>query len=141
MNPFALTLTSQIATSAPRDVVRRVFMDAASWPDWCGPVREVLASPEHWRVGERLCYRLQSVVSVVFDVRLDAVEDGLVRWSSRKGPILGTRTFEFADGVIRDTKLFESVLPVSLFYPRPPIRKMSERWLADLAAESERRMT
>ena len=64
-----------------------------------------------------------------------------VVWSSWKGPILGTRTWRFeAEGegtLVTDHKRFESRwLPLALFYPRPLIRQMSQRWLADLGAEA-----
>ena len=141
MSLFALTLTSRVTTSAPPERVRATFEDAATWPSWCDPVVAVERVPATWSAGERLVYRLQSLVAVTFDVTLEHVDDASIRWSSTKGPIRGTRTFTFAPGVIVDEKRFESWLPVALFYPRPPIRRMSERWLADLARESERRLS
>lgn len=126
-------------TAADADVVRATFEDTATWPAWCGPVVEVLHAPERWEQGARLAYRLQSLVTVTFDVTLDRVDARSICWSSTKGPITGTRTFTFEDGAVVDEKRFESWLPVALFYPRPPIRRMSERWLADLVAEAERR--
>lgn len=140
MSLFALTLTSRVTTTASPDVVRETFEDAASWPEWCSAVVEVQHAPAVWAAGQRLCYRLASVFTVTFDVRIDQVDARQIRWSSSKGPIRGVRTFTFEPGVVVDEKRFESWLPVALFYPRPPIRRMSERWLADLAHEAERRM-
>jgi hypothetical protein len=120
-------------------MVRATFEDAESWPSWCGPVVSVERIPGAWESGERLDYDLQSLVRVRFAVTLEHVDEVSIRWSSTKGPIRGTRTFTFEPGAIVDEKRFESWLPVALFYPRPPIRRMSERWLQDLARESERR--
>ena len=139
MSLFALTLTSRATTTAAPECVRATFEDAKRWPRWCGPVVAVDHAPADWVVGERLVYRLRSLVTVTFDVTLEYVDETSIRWSSTKGPIRGIRTFTFEPGVIVDEKRFESWLPVALFYPRPPIRRMSERWIGALAHESERR--
>ncbi|MCO4746849.1 MAG: hypothetical protein KC912_18780 [Proteobacteria bacterium] len=144
MSLFDLELSSSVTTSVPIEVVRATFEDTASWPAWCSAVVSVDAVPSAWKSGERLSYVLSSLSEVAFDVRLTVVDPSQIAWTSRKGPIVGTRTWRFDTDErgthITDTKLFQSTwLPLRLLYPRPVIRRMSAQWLADLVAEATRR--
>ena len=67
-----------------------------------------------------------------------------ITWESTRYTITATRTTQFAGNggrtVVTDSKRFSSpLLPIRLFYPRWIIRNMTESWLQDLKAESERR--
>lgn len=139
-----LELASTVRIAAPPDLVWSTLTDAASWPRWCGPIRAVHVVPERWEPGARLSYTLGMGpgVPVRFDVTLDAAEPGrLLSWSSSKWwGVRGERTFALArEGeatVVTDTKVFTSPWwPVGSVYPRGSVKRMSERWLADLAAE------
>ena len=82
--------------------------------------------------------------SVSFSVNvIEALPTQRVVWASTVLGLTATRTFTF-DGhsgttIVTDRKTFESpLIPVRLVYPRPVIRLMTESWLNDLKAESER---
>ena len=136
---FRLDLISTRHIEAPPGRVRAVFDEVERWPEWCSVLLDLrVAKPIS--VGNDLAYTIRMMgLPAPFHVTIDAVTDSSVVWSSWKGPILGTRTWRFeAEGegtLVTDHKRFESRwLPLALFYPRPIIRQMSQRWLADLGA-------
>ncbi|MEX0762207.1 MAG: SRPBCC family protein [Dehalococcoidia bacterium] len=143
---FRLEMESSVHINAPVEHVWDVFSDPQGWPEWC----EVCLSVDcpgrmDWSVGSRLELRLKMAgVGVPFNVTVTESEPGhRVAWASTKMTVTATRTFTFepdGDGTIMgDHKLFTSpVLPLRLFYPRPIIRNMTESWLRDIKAESER---
>jgi uncharacterized protein YndB with AHSA1/START domain len=142
----ALELVSEVVVSAPPDRLWEVFADAAAWPRWSRVIASVEVAPERWAVGARLAFRLRIGGAVVpFDVTVTRVEPPwLVRWSSVRWSVTGTRTHRFdpVEGGTRvaDHKRFEHGLaPLRWVYPRAVIRRMSSTWLADLAAEVARR--
>lgn len=136
-----LEITSSIDIAAPPERVWSTLVDADRWPTWCSVVRTVHEVPERWEPGARLSYTLGMGpgVPVRFDVTLDAVEPGrLLAWSSSKWwGVRGDRAFRLTpirEGTrVTDTKAFSSRLwPIGAVYPRGSVRRMSERWLADL---------
>lgn len=144
MSLFDLDLISRATAPVGAIAVRSTFEDAVSWPQWCSPVHTVRHAPTTWDVGAQLSFVLNTLGRVSFDVQLDEVTDTVISWSATKGPIRGTRTWTFESQgdhtLITDHKRFESSwVPIRLIYPRPIIRRMSERWLADLAREATRR--
>ncbi len=143
-----LTLVSERWVSGSPEQVWEVLLDAGAWVRWCGAVRAVHTVPEGWVPGERLSFTLAMGpgVPVRFDVTLQTVDPPReVRWTSTKWwGVRGTRTFRIVpegEGVrVFDEKCFESrIWPVGWVYPRGAVGRMSDRWLADLAAEVARR--
>lgn len=136
-----LDVVSKIAIPAPPERVWAVFADAARWPEVSRVVAEVSVAPDRWEPGARLAFRLRIGGAVVpFDVRItEADPPHRVVWTSVRWTVTGTRTHTFeptADGTLAtDHKRFEhAVVPLRWVYPRAVIRRMSEAWLADLAA-------
>lgn len=144
-----LELASTVTIDAAAGPVWDTLTDAASWPDWCGPVRAVHAVPDRWEPGARLSYTLAMGpgVPVRFDVRLvEVVPAQLLSWTAHKWwGVRGDRSFRLAPAAhgtaVTDTKVFESrTWPVGRLYPRRTVHAMSERWLHDLAREVARRL-
>ncbi|MDA1297330.1 MAG: SRPBCC family protein [Chloroflexi bacterium] len=165
MNPFRLELSSSVRINAPRERVWQVFADIARWTEWCGVCLradpEVLISEDFdWQPGQRINLKFRmSGVGVPFNVAItDTQPERSVAWASTKLSVTAVRTFTFTEElaeelakesagdpagasvtVVTDHKLFTSpILPLRLFYPRPLIRSMTERMLADLKTECER---
>lgn len=157
MNPFRLELSSAIQIESSAEHVRQVFADISRWTDWCSVCldaelvgqsgrRVIPAESEFsWKPGERIRFKFRMAgVGVPFEVAIGHTSsEHSVAWSSTKFTVTAVRTFTFEESgsatVVTDHKLFtSSVLPLRLFYPRPIIRHMSERMLADLKTECER---
>lgn len=157
MNPFKLELSSNVRIESSRERVWQVFSDITRWTEWCSVCLQAESvtqrggdafSPEEefiWQPGERIRLKFRMAgIGVPFEVAIDhADKEHRVAWSSTKFSVTAIRTFTFEEAgsvtVVTDHKLFTSpVLPLRLFYPRPMIRRMSERMLADLKTECER---
>ena len=147
MNLRTLRLKQETIIAASPEQVWAVFKDILSWPRWNSVCREVAVKEgKPWEPGFRFRMVLDMAgVPVPFEPNvIEADPPNRVVWRSTRLGITGTRTFTFelVDGMTQaaDEKLFESrVMPVALVYPRPVIRRMSERWLSALAREVERR--
>lgn len=145
MNPFRLELTSSVKIAAQKNHVWGVFSEILRWPDWCEVCAAANAGQEFdWTIGQRIGLRLRLAgIGVPFNVAVTESEPGVsVAWTSTKFTVTAVRTFSFEDSedgtLVTDHKLFTSpVLPLSLFYPRPIIRRMADSMLADLKAECE----
>ncbi len=144
--PFSLELSSSVLIHAPRQPTWEAFRNIERWPVWsrvCLGVWGIAGGP--WRAGGQLSFKLRIAgVSVSFSVNvIEALPTQRVVWASTVLGLTATRTFTF-DGhsgttIVTDRKTFESpLIPVRLVYPRPVIRLMTESWLNDLKAESER---
>lgn len=132
--------------AAPPAVVWSTFVDVADWPRWSRVVASVEHVPARWEPGARVAFTLAMAgTTVPFDVRVDAVDPPRrVTWSSVRWTVTGTRThtFEPEGGGTRitDVKAFDHAFwPMALAYPRGVIDRMSRTWVAELAAEAERR--
>ncbi len=140
-------MRSTVTVHAPIRVVWDTFADARSWPTWSSVCTEVWdSSDDLWTPNSKLSFRLRMAkVGIPFSVVVtESDPPHLVTWESTKYSITATRTIQFAGRSdqtnVTDSKTFSSpVLPVRLFYPRWVIRNMTESWLQDLKAESERR--
>jgi uncharacterized protein YndB with AHSA1/START domain len=141
MSARVLDVVSTITIPAPPERVWDVFADARRWPEWSRVIEAVSVAPDRWEPGARLAFRLRIGGTVVpFDVSVtDADPPRLVRWASVRWTVTGTRTHTFeatAEGTLAtDHKRFEHALaPLRWVYPSAVIRRMSQTWLADLAA-------
>ena len=140
-------MQSSLTIEAPLSVAWNTFADARSWPTWsrvCLDVWDV--SDDLWSPNSTLSFRLRMAnVGVPFSVIVtESDPPHRVTWQSTKFSITATRTIHLAGDSDRtevtDSKRFSSpLLPIRLFYPRWIIRNMTETWLQDLKAESERR--
>ena len=135
-----LDIVSAVGIAAPPERVWSVFADARRWPEWSRVIAEVSVAPERWEPGARLAFRLRIGGAVVpFDVTVTVAEPPrLVRWSSVRWTVTGTRTHTFeptAEGTrATDHKRFEHPFaPLRWVYPAALIGRMSETWLEDLA--------
>jgi hypothetical protein len=132
--------------AVPPEVVWATFADVASWPRWSRVVASVEHAPERWEPGARVAFTLAMAgARVPFDVHVEQVQEPrLVRWSSVRWTVTGTRTHTFepegAGTRITDRKDFDHPFwPMAVAYPRAVIDRMSRTWVAELAAEAERR--
>jgi uncharacterized protein YndB with AHSA1/START domain len=138
---------SSVEIAAPVEQVWAVFADARRWPEWSEVCTEVWGELDRlWERGARFGFRLRMAgMGVPFNVEVVRADPPrCVAWSSTRFAVTARRTFEFAGGAsgtrAADRKEFSSpFLPVGLWYPRRAIYTMTERWLRDLKAESERR--
>ncbi|MBI4201583.1 MAG: SRPBCC family protein [Chloroflexi bacterium] len=145
---FRFQMASTALVQATPQQVWGVFRDAASWPGWSRVCTQVWGlSPDLWADGSRLSFRLRmGMARVPFSVQVTVSDPPhRVAWASTKFTITAVRTFTFEeeDGetLVTDGKAFSStLLPIGIFYPRWLIRNMTEAWLRDLKAETERRV-
>lgn len=140
-------MASTILVQATPQQVWDAFKDPTGWPHWSRVCTSVWGlSPNLWAVGASLSFRLRMArIGVPFSVRITQSEPpNCVAWASTAFTVTAVRTFTFQaqDGgtLVTDHKRFSSpVLPIGLWYPRRLVRTMTQTWLADLKAETERR--
>ncbi len=145
MGVRSFEMSSTIAADARPDTVWATLTDAHRWPEWSRVCTSVSAVPDDWSPGQFLSFKMRIAgVPVPFNVSLTDIDTGRrVSWTSTKFTITAVRTISLEQiaGTVRitDHKRFSSpLLPVSVYYPRFLIRRMTETWLKDLKLESER---
>lgn len=144
MSIFGFEMESTVDISASRDRVFSIVERAQDWTLWSDVVADVTRAPAiPWRASEQLAFKLRMAGRrVSFSVRVTEYEQGSkIAWASTKLGITAVRTLSFVDrGICRvaDHKRFSSrFLPIGICYPRSIIRRMTDRWLADLKREAE----
>lgn len=140
-------MESEVDINAHIDIIWDVFKDINNWPKWSPTTLGVWdVSNDIWELGSKFSFRLKMAgAGVPFTVEIcHSEEKKKIAWKSTIFTVTAVRTYSFdveSESVkVKDHKEFKSWLfPIWTFYPRPIIRNMTERWLAEFKAECERR--
>lgn len=140
-------MESQTKINANMEVVWEVFTDIKNWTNWSPTTLEVWDVSENiWELSSKFSFRLKMAgVGVPFTVDVcKSIEKNTIAWKSTIFTVTAVRTYTFEEienaVLVKDHKQFKSsIFPIWLFYPRPIIRSMTERWLKEFKLECEKR--